>query len=149
MAGMTRYEPWSLLSQLQDEVDRMFNARTGLTRSDAGPLAASDWMPAVDIKEEKDRYIIVADVPGVDPKDIHVSMEHGVLTIKGEKETEKKEEREGYRRIERSRGSFSRSFSIPDSVDSEAITAKSRNGVLEVVIPKQQVVKSRKIEVEG
>lgn len=149
MAGLTRYEPWSLLNQLHDEMDRMFGNRTSLQRSENAAVATSDWIPSVDIKDEKDRYIIHADVPGVDPKDIHVSMENGVLTIKGEKESEKKEEREGYKRVERSRGSFYRSFTMPDTVDADSISAKSRNGVLELVVPKLRTVKSRKIEVEG
>jgi HSP20 family protein len=112
-------------------------------------MTGGDWTPAVDIKEEKNAYIIHADIPGVDPKDIEVQMENGVLTVKGERESEKKEEREGYKRIERSKGSFFRSFSLPDSVDGDKISAKSKNGVLEVTIPKTTKNGSKKITVEG
>ena len=93
--------------------------------------------------------MIHADIPGVDPKDIDVHMENGILTIKGERQSETKEEREGYKRVERVRGSFYRRFSLPDTADAEAISAKSQHGVLEVVIPKQQKVQPRRIQVES
>ena len=142
---LTRYEPWTLLDQMRREMDRAID-----TRADEGSsVATSDWVPAVDIKEEKDSFVIVADIPGVDPKDIEVHMENGMLTIKGEKESEKKEEREGYKRVERSFGSFYRRFSLPDSADAEKITARSNNGVLEVTIGKQEQVQPRKISVNS
>ena len=142
--AMMRYEPWSLLNQLHREMDNMF--RPG---ADESSLATSDWNPAVDIKEEEDAYLILADVPGVDPKDIEVHMEHGVLTIRGERKSETKEERENFRRVERVRGSFYRRFSLPDTADAERITAKSNHGVLEVRIPKQEKIQPRRIAVEG
>ena len=117
--------------------------------AEGSSVATSDWVPAVDIKEENDSFVIVADIPGVDPKDIEVNMENGMLTIKGEKESEKKEEREGYKRVERSFGSFYRRFSLPDTADAEKITAKSTNGVLEVRIGKQEQVQPRKISVNS
>jgi len=143
--ALVRYEPWSMLDQLRREVDRLFETRLPTGEESA---VVSDWVPAVDIKEDSDRFIIRADVPGVDPKDIEVSMENGVLTIKGEKESEAKEEREGYKRIERSRGSFLRRFTLPETADPERIEASSRNGVLEIVIPKLAQVQPRKIEVK-
>ena len=142
--ALVRYEPWSMLDQLRREVDRLFETRLPGEES----AVVSDWVPAVDIKEEPDRFVIRADVPGVDPKDIEVSMEKGVLTIKGEKESETKEEREGYKRIERSRGSFLRRFTLPETADPERVEASSRNGVLEIVIPKLAQVQPRKIEVK-
>ena len=142
---LTRYEPWNLLDQMRREMDRAFDSRA----DEGSSVATSDWVPAVDIKEEKDSFVIVADIPGVDPKDIEVHMENGMLTIKGEKESEKKEEREGYKRVERSFGSFYRRFSLPDTADAEKITAKSNNGVLEVSIAKQEQVQPRKISVDS
>ena len=142
---LTKYEPWNLLDQMRREMDRAMDTRA----NEGSSVATSDWVPAVDIKEEKDRFVIVADIPGVDPKDIEVHMENGMLTIKGEKETEKKEEREGYKRVERSYGSFYRRFSLPDTADAEKITAKSNNGVLEVSIGKQEQVQPRKISVSS
>jgi len=140
-----KYEPWNLLDQMRREMDRAVDTRT----AEGSSVATSDWVPAVDIKEEKDSFVIVADIPGVDPKDIEVHMENGMLTIKGEKESEKKEEREGYKRVERSFGSFYRRFSLPDTADSEKISAKSNNGVLEVRIAKQEQVQPRKISVDS
>jgi len=147
---LVRYEPWNLLNQLHTELDRFFDTGAGLRLGDNGTnLSTSDWVPAVDIKEEDDRYVIHADVPGVDPKDIEVSMENGVLSIKGERESESKEEREDYKRVERVRGSFFRRFSLPDTADAGAISAKSKNGVLEIIIPKQEQVQPKRIQVES
>lgn len=143
--SLVRYDPWSLLDQLRREMDRAYEGRT----EEAGISTASDWVPAVDIKEEKECFVIKADVPGVDPKAIEVHAENGTLTIKGERDTEKKEEREGYKRVERVHGSFFRRFSLPDTADTDKITAKSNNGVLEIRIPKHEKLQPRKISVEG
>ncbi|MCB1801423.1 MAG: Hsp20/alpha crystallin family protein [Gammaproteobacteria bacterium] len=143
--NMIRHEPWSLLEQMRREMAQAMESRA----SEGSSVATSDWVPAVDIKEEKDNFLIVADIPGVDPKDIEVHMENGILTIKGEKETEKKEDRDGYKRVERSFGSFYRRFSLPDSADPEKITAKSNHGVLEVRIAKHEKVQPRKIAVNS
>jgi len=140
---LMKYEPWNLLEQMRREMDRAMDTRT----AEGSSVATSDWVPAVDIKEEEDSFAIVADIPGVAPKNIEVHMENGMLTIKGEKESEKKEEREGYKRVERSYGSFYRRFSLPDTADAEEITANSNNGVLEVRIGKQEKVQPRKISV--
>ncbi|MDJ0741529.1 MAG: Hsp20/alpha crystallin family protein [Gammaproteobacteria bacterium] len=142
---LTRYEPWGLLDQMRREMERAMDNRT----AEGSSVATSDWVPAVDIKEDRDSFRIVADIPGVDPKDIEVHMENGVLTIRGEKESEKKEEREGYKRVERTFGSFYRRFSLPDTANPEDITASSNHGVLEVRIGKQQQVQPRKIEVNS
>ncbi|WP_127475405.1 Hsp20/alpha crystallin family protein [Sulfurivermis fontis] len=142
--SLVRYDPWSLLDQLRREMDRAYEGR-----EESGISTASDWVPAVDIKEEPDCFLIRADVPGVDPKAIEVHAENGMLTIKGERESEKKEEKEGYKRVERVYGSFFRRFSLPDTADTDKITAKSNNGVLEVRVPKHERVQPRKITVEG
>lgn len=147
--NMVRYEPWSLLNQLHNEIDQLFTPQRRRLGEDNANVATSDWTPAVDIKEEADRFVIHADIPGVDPKDIDVHMENGILTIRGERKSETQEEREGYKRIERVRGSFYRRFSLPDTANAEAISARSQHGVLEVVIPKQQKVQPRRIEVTG
>ena len=91
--------------------------------------------------------MLIADIPGVKPEDIEVSMDAGVLTIKGEKESETKTEKEGYKRVERSFGSFYRRFNLPDYADGDAISAKSKHGVLEVIIPKKEAVLPKKINV--
>jgi HSP20 family protein len=128
-------------------MDQMFEAPAN--RDETSNVATSDWTPAVDIKETDTAFEIHADIPGVDPKDIEVHMEEGILSIKGERQSESKEEREGYKRIERSRGTFYRRFSLPDTADAEKITAKSNHGVLEITIPKQEQQQPRKITVSG
>jgi HSP20 family protein len=147
--SLVRYEPWGLLNQLHGEIDRLFDSRVPKYGDDRDQLATSDWVPAVDIREEEGRYVIHADVPGVNPDDIEVNMENGVLSIRGERQTESKEEREGYKRVERVRGSFFRRFSLPDTADADGISAKSSEGVLEIVIPKQAKVMPKRIKVES
>lgn len=137
-----RYEPWSLLNQLQKELDR---SREG--QNTESSISTAEWAPAVDIKEEQDRFILHADIPGVKPEDIDVHMEAGILTVKGEKQSEAKTDKDGYKRIERVHGSFYRRFSLPDSADGEAISAKCKHGVLEIIIPKREAVKPKKIDV--
>lgn len=141
-----RTRPWGLMNQLQNELNTIFD---GLPAQEGETGEVSDWMPAVDIREEKDRFVLHADVPGVDPKDIEITMENGTLTVRGERTSEHKDERNGYRRVERVAGQFFRRFVLPDSADADAISAQSRNGVLEVVIPKQEKVQPKRIEVKG
>jgi len=141
--AITRYEPWGLLSQLQRELERAHEG-TG-----EGSIATAEWAPAVDIKEETDKFVLQADIPGVKPEDIDVSMEDGVLTIKGEKKTESKVEKENYKRVERTYGSFYRRFSLPDTANPDAISAKSKHGVLEITIPKREAVQPKKINVSS
>ena len=103
----------------------------------------------MDIKEEKDRYVLRADLPGVDPKDIEIIAENGILTIRGNRPGETRENRTGYSRVERPRGSFYRRFSLPDTADLAQIVARSAHGVLEIGIPKLTHTLSRTIKVEG
>ncbi len=146
--NVIRYEPLGVLRQFHDEVSRLFDEDyRGLTGKDQSSAATSHWAPAVDIKEEADRYVLRADVPGVDSKDIEITMENGVLTIKGERKHEDTEEREGYKRVERVYGTFYRRFTLPDTADAEKVSASSKNGVLEVTIPKQEKVQPRKIKI--
>ena len=140
--------PWSGLNQLQDEMNRLFRS-AGLNEGENSDVCTSEWCPAVDIKEEADRFVLYADLPGVDPRDIEVTMEKGVLTIRGERPPATPEERESFSRLERARGAFYRRFSLPDSTDSEKISARGSNGVLEVVIPKRAKLEPRRITVAG
>jgi HSP20 family protein len=130
--------------EFRGELDRMFN-----TNATAYTDTATDWVPSVDIKECKDAYEVAADVPGVEPKDIEVSLEDGVLTVKGERKSEAKDEGEGYTRTERSYGSFYRRFTLPDTADADNISAKTEHGVLKLRIPKKEKVLPKKITVEG
>jgi HSP20 family protein len=147
--NVVRYEPWGVLRRFHDDVNQLFadsrNAPTA--EGDRSSVVTSNWTPAVDIKEENERFVLEADIPGVDPKDIEITMDTGVLTIKGERKHESEEESNGYKRVERSYGSFYRRFSLPDTADAERISAKGKDGVLEVVIPKHEKVQPRKITV--
>ncbi|EXJ11438.1 Hsp20/alpha crystallin family protein [Nitrincola nitratireducens] len=140
--AITRYEPWSLLRQLQKELELSRDEK-----SEESTIATAEWTPSVDIKEESDKFLIFVDIPGVKPEDIEVSMEAGVLTVKGQKESESKTEKEGYKRVERSFGSFYRRFSLPDSANGDAINAKCKHGVLEITIPKREAVQPKRIQV--
>jgi len=140
--AIVRYQPWGLLNQLQKELERNYQGGTG-----EGSIATAEWAPAVDIKEDAGKFVLHADIPGVKPEEIDISMENGVLTIKGEKKTEATTEQDGYKRVERSYGSFYRRFSLPDTANAEAISAKSKHGVLEIIIPKQEAVQPKKINV--
>jgi len=144
--AIIRYEPLGLLSQLQKELSRSF---TNLGNEfGEGSLLTAEWMPAVDVKEEENQFVIHADIPGVKPEDIELNLEAGVLTIKGEKHSESKTEKEGYKRVERTQGAFYRRFSLPGvSANSETVAAKFKNGVLEITISKCEAEKPKRITI--
>jgi len=146
--ALMRYEPFNLLNQLQREVNRLLDPnRAG--DEEAGHVLAADWAPAVDIKEESQQFVIHADVPGVEAKDINITLENGVLTLKGQRVIEQKEETDQYRRVERVRGTFLRRFSLPDAVNAEKVSAKCKDGVLEVIVPKRESAQPRRIAIES
>ena len=144
--NIRRYEPWSVFDLLQRELSPYGARRTALA-DDNNTVA--DWVPAVDIVEEKDKFVLRADVPGVDPAEIEVSMDGGVLSVSGERHTESSEESDGLKRVERISGKFYRRFSLPETANAEGIAAKSSNGILEVTIPKQPEIQARRITVEA
>lgn len=149
--ALVRYEPFSLLDRFHKEMNRLvdFDAFGFDSVEDNSSVVTSHWRPAVDVKEESDRFVILADLPGVDPSDIEVAMENGALSIRGERKSEKDEERDGFRRVERVRGTFYRRFTLPDTADSEQIQARGKDGVLEIVIPKQKKLQPRRIAVKS
>jgi len=128
--SIVRFEPWSLAAR-------------------AGRDYHQTWAPAVDVFEQKDRFVVRADVPGVDPADIEVSMDNGVLGITGERHAEDHSNIDGVSRFERVSGRFQRRFTLPDTADADAIKAKSANGILEISIPKLAVVQPRRITIEA
>lgn len=144
--NLVRFEPWSLADLVQRDFDRLAGRRSG---RDTVKTPVSDWAPAVDIVEEKERFVLRADVPGVAREDIEVAMEDGVLTISGERHTEKDEAAEGVQRFERVSGKFYRRFTLPETADAQGIAARSANGILEVTIPKLPEVRPRRITVEA
>jgi len=143
--SLTRYNPWSLFDQLQRELNMPLNK---FDTDENGNIATANWAPAVDIKEDDTAFTLLADIPGVDPDDIEVTMDKGVLTVKGERKSEKKTEEENYKRVERQYGVFYRRFTLPDSANAEGIEAHSEHGVLKITIPKQEVAQSRRISVK-
>jgi HSP20 family protein len=144
--NLTRFEPWGIVDLLHRDLDRLAARRMPAGDSEA---AVTDWVPAVDIIEEQERFVLRADVPGVDPADIEVSMDAGVLSIAGQRVQESRSEDAGLQRMERVSGRFFRRFSLPDTTDADNIKAQCRNGILEVSIPKQPEVQARRIEVEA
>jgi HSP20 family protein len=144
--NMMRYEPWTLLNEIARELEPRW--RSNIHRDDESSTATSSWSPSVDIKEEDERFVIFADIPGVNPQDIDISMENSVLSIKGERKLENREEDGAkFKRVERIYGGFYRRFSLPDIADAENISASGKDGVLEIVIPKRPTAQARKIPI--
>jgi HSP20 family protein len=141
--NLIRYQPWGLMNGLHHDLDRLLERQCDDARA-----TICDWSPTTDIREEDDRFVLRADVPGVDPKDIEITMEKGVLTVRGVRSAEKEIEKQSYLRVERTTGSFCRRFNLPDTADSDNITAKSTLGVLEVVIPKHAEIQPRRIDIQ-
>ena len=138
--SVMRYEPWVLMSRLQRDLDRLIGANgTGTEEQQT----VADWVPPVDIREETSQFVLHADLPGIEAKDIDITLEKGVLTIRGHRKLETRDEKNGFRRVERVSGEFYRRFTLPDTADSQAVKAKFANGVLEVAIPKQAQVMPR------
>jgi len=141
-----KYDPFRDLRSLQDEVNRLFYGALPRTAPEE-EVQRGTWSPNVDIFETKDNLVIEAELPGLKPEDFEISVENSVVTISGERKLEKKSEEGGHRRIERSYGSFSRSFTLPQSVSTEGAVADFSNGILSLSLPKREEVKARKIEV--
>ncbi|MGH8041134.1 MAG: Hsp20/alpha crystallin family protein [Rudaea sp.] len=145
--AIVRYEPWGQMERFQDEMKQVFGNIFG-DNGDQSNVVTSQWAPRVDIKEEDKRFVILADIPGVDPKDIDVSMDKGILSIKGERSSHSKEESGKLTRVERSWGAFYRRFALPDSADADGISATGKHGVLEISIPKKPETTPRKIQIK-
>lgn len=147
--SIVRYRQRPSEMALHDEIKQVFDRFFNQDDTDASAVATAQWVPRVDLKEESGRFVIYADLPGIDPKDIEVQMDKGILSIKGERSSESTTETERFSRVERRYGSFHRRFALPDSADPEGITASGRNGVLEIVIPKRPETTPRRIQVDA
>jgi HSP20 family protein len=145
--AIVRYEPWALMNRLHDQLGQIFGDNFAAPAASSSPNVA--WIPSVDVHEEADRFVVYADVPGVEPKDIEVTAEDGVLTIRGERKAEKRENAAGFERVERITGNFVRRFTLPETAQADSIRAKQTNGVLEVSIPKQPKVQPKRVTVEA
>ena len=142
---LTPWRPFGELGSLRREMDRLWDSFFG-----ERPLARAwerEWAPSLDVSETKDNFVVKAEVPGIDAKDIDISLTGDVLTIKGEKKQEKEEKEEDYHLVERSYGAFSRSIRLPAEVESTKIRASYKNGILRVTLPKSEKVKAKEVRI--
>ena len=142
MTILTRWEPFRDMVRLQDEMARMFDDRAFRAGESVG------WTPAADIYEDGEGVTLRFELAGVDPKDVDIRFENGVLTLKGERKLEREDQRQNYHRVELAYGTFTRSFSLPGTVDADKIHAESKHGVLNVFVPKRPDAKPRSIQVK-
>jgi HSP20 family protein len=146
--ALVRWEPARELSSLQSDMSRLFNTFFDTTTSGNGGSAPRRWIPAMDLVETDDRFVLKADLPGLADEDVKIDVEGDVLTISGERKSEHEDKRDGYVRVERSYGAFRRSLTLPEGVDPEAVTASFERGVLEVRIPKPEERKPRRVAIQ-
>ncbi len=144
MRTFTHWEPFRGVAPLQDQINRLFDTLTGRASDES---ALTTWAPAVDIYETEHELVVKADLPDIDPKDLDIRVENNLLTIRGERKFEKKVKEDNYLRVERSYGTFRRSFSLANTVNAEAIKADYNNGVLTLSIPKHEEAKPKQIRV--
>jgi HSP20 family protein len=147
--SIIRYDPFRDLRNLQEEVNRLFSSNLSRAFGDDEGIARGAWNPSVDIYENKDQIVLEAELPGMNREEFDITIENNVITLRGERRFEKKDEADSYHRVERSYGSFTRSFTLPQTVSAEGATAEYRNGVLRVSLPKREEVKARRIEIGG
>jgi len=145
MGNLSRWTQYRDPQQIRDDFVKLFGVPVA---SGTNEELNAGWAPAVDIYEDPEGISIRAEVPGIDPKDIDVKMENGVMTLKGERKLEKEDKKENYTRVERYYGSFSRSFTIPTQVDVEKVHAETKNGVLNVYLPKKAETRPKQISVK-
>jgi len=146
--SIVRYDPFRDLRTLQEEVNRLFTGNAARAFDDEG-IARGSWNPNVDIYENKDQIVLEAELPGMSREDFDLSVENNIITLRGERHFEKKDDTDNYHRVERAYGSFTRSFTLPNTVSGEGAIADYRNGVLRVVLPKKEETKARRIEIKG
>jgi HSP20 family protein len=145
---LIQWRPFREVSRLRNEMDRLWDDYFGPGRRALRPLEEA-WLPAVDVSETGDKITVKAEIPGMEAKDIEISMVGDTLTLKGEKKAEREEKEENYHMVERSYGSFSRTMKLPATVDAEKVEATYKNGVLTVVLPKKEEVKPKAIEIKA
>ena len=145
--AIVRWEPLRELASIQNEMNRLFGSVFDAPAPGGNGNTLRRWMPAMDLVETGDHFVLRADLPGLTEGDVEIEVEDNVLTVSGERKAEHETTKEGYHRVERAFGSFSRSLTLPDGVDAEAVTAAFDRGVLEIRIPKPEQRKPRKIEI--
>lgn len=147
MTGIVRWDPFKEMVRLQERMNRVFDEVWGAHRRPEDEIITGSWIPAVDVRESKDTLEIHAELAGMEPKDVSVSVENGILTLKGTRNFEKATEGETYHRVERAYGAFERSFTLPTNVDPDKINATFRHGVLHLTIPKREEAKPKSISI--
>ncbi len=145
--NIIKYDPFREMRSLQDEVNRLF--ASNFSRGGDNDLMRGAWSPQVDIFENKNEIVLEAELPGMKPEDVNISIENNVLTLHGERKFEKKDESDNFHRVERSYGSFTRSFTLPSTVSSENANAEFENGVLRLTLAKREEAKPRRIEIKA
>ena len=145
--SIVRYDPFRDLRSLQEEVNRLFTGNMARSFDEEG-IARGSWSPSVDIYENKDHIVLEAELPGMKREDFDLSVENNVITLRGERHFEKKDETDNYHRVERAYGSFTRSFTLPNTVTAEGAIAEYTNGVLRVALPKREETRARRIEIK-
>lgn len=145
--AIIRWEPARELQSLQQDFNRLFGSFFDTTTTRSNVRSLRRWVPAMDLVEEGDHYVLRADLPGLSEQDVNVEVEDNVLTISGERKSEHEERREGYYRVERASGRFSRSLALPEGVDPESVRASFDKGVLAVSIPKPEQAKPRRVAI--
>jgi HSP20 family protein len=147
--AIVRWEPFRDLASLQERMNRMFDESfRGIGRGGEEDWAlGGSWAPAVDIYEHEGNIVLKAELPGIDPKDVDIRLENGVLTLRGERKLDQEVKKENYHRVERTYGAFSRSFTLPTMVDQEKIKAEYKDGVLKLHLPKKDEAKPKQIQI--
>jgi len=144
---LMRYQPWHVMQRFHRQIDQVLGD-SSTANGDGDSNGAVAWVPSVDVHEEADKFVVRADLPGVEPKGINVTAENGVLTLRGERHAEPRSEQAGNVRLERAEGAFQRRFTLPDNVQTDNISARHANGVLEVTIPKVAAPAPRRVEIQ-
>ena len=147
--ALVRWDPARELDAFQSDMNRLFDSFFGHREDASGYGSSRRWIPPMDLVETEDNLVLRADLPGVDQGDIEIEVKDGVLTVSGERKAQHEEKREGYHRVERSFGRFSRSLELPKGVDPENVSAHFDKGVLEVRMPKPEERKPTRIEIQG
>ena len=146
--ALIRWEPVRELNTIQSEMNRLFNTFfDSPTPSGNGGTALRRWIPAMDVVETDDQYVLRADLPGMSESDVNVELDDNVLTISGERKSEHEQRNEGFYRVERASGSFRRSLTLPEGVDPESVKASFDKGVLEIQVPKPEAPKAHTVEI--
>ncbi|MGC8723481.1 MAG: Hsp20/alpha crystallin family protein [Acidobacteriota bacterium] len=145
--AISRWNPMRELLTMHDQLNRLFDENFGKTQS--AELEYGAWSPAVDLREEEGQYVIEADMPGMKREDIEVHLENNLLTIRGERKFEAESQKETYHRIERAYGRFTRSFTLPSRVEADKISATYKDGILQLIVPKAEESKPKRIAIKG